>query len=304
MHQFEPYHAGEIEVQEHAGVRRQADQLSDMILPFIPPAAGNFVSAQRLSVIGSVDANGRVWASALIGDPGFLSLPDENTLLIASQPTDDVIWENLRTHQQVGVVILDPASRRRLRVNGNGKVSPRGISVYAEQAFTNCTKYIQRRAPLAAVAAAAKRRTKQSVSLDGEEQKWIHQSDTFFIATTHPEAGTDASHRGGMPGFVTIVDARTLQWPDYTGNNMFQSLGNLTVNPKAGLLFVDFEHGRTLQLTGTAEVIWDKDQYLQFPGAKRLLKFHVDEVISTEGAFAQRWQLLEYSPVNPKLDAE
>ena len=81
---------------------------------------------------------------------------------------------------------------------------------------------------------------------------------------------------------------------------MFQSLGNLSVYSNAGLLFVDFENGGTLQLTGEAEVIWDKQQALRFPGAKRLLRFHLCEVIATEEAFSQRWQLVEYSPANPR----
>jgi uncharacterized protein len=106
-----------------------------------------------------------------------------------------------------------------------------------------------------------------------------------------------------MPGFVLALGARELEWPDYTGNNMFQSLGNLSVYPKAGLLFVDFAGGATLQLTGEAEAVWDKAQALRFPGAKRLLKFRLDEVILTEGAFAQRWQLVSYSPANPQPEA-
>jgi predicted pyridoxine 5'-phosphate oxidase superfamily flavin-nucleotide-binding protein len=140
--------------------------------------------------------------------------------------------------------------------------------------------------------------------LNAEQQTCIRRADTFFIATFHPEAGADASHRGGMPGFVTVLSPNELEWPDYSGNNMFQSLGNLSVYPKAGLLFVDFEGGSTLQLTGEAEVLWDEDLALRFPGAKRLLKFHMDEVIATEGAFPQRWQLVEYSPANPKLEAK
>jgi hypothetical protein len=85
---------------------------------------------------------------------------------------------------------------------------------------------------------------------------------------------------------------------------MFQSLGNLSVYPKAGLLFLEFETGSTLQLTGTAEIIWDKEQTLKVPGARRLVRFQVDEVIETEGAFAERWQLVGYSPVNPKAEAK
>jgi predicted pyridoxine 5'-phosphate oxidase superfamily flavin-nucleotide-binding protein len=305
MSESEYYHAGELEVQERAGVRRQADDIGEMILPFVPPVAGAFVSAQRLAVLGSVGSDGKVWASAVIGEPGFLSIPDEHALQITSPVHgEDPLWENLRGNPLVGVLILDPATRRRIRVNGVAQLSSTGLSVNASQVYSNCTKYIQRRLPAAPEATIASRRSRRSNVLDLDQQKWINRADTFFLATFHPEAGCDASHRGGMPGFVTAPGSNELEWPDYSGNNMFQSLGNLLVYPKAGLLFLDFENGRTLQLTGGAEVIWDKEQALRFPGAKRLLKFHVDEVIATESAFAQRWSLVDYSPVNPRAETK
>jgi hypothetical protein len=304
MDEFELYHAGEIEVQERAGVRRQAEQIADMILPFVPPAASRFVSAQRLAVVGSVGRDGNVWASAIIGDPGFLGIPDEHTLRIAAPMNEeDPLWNNLRSNPQAGVLILDAAARRRMRVNGIAHISSAGLSVNAGQVYTNCTKYIQRRVPAASDTNTGSRQSTRSAGLDQEQRDWIGRADTFFLATFHPEAGTDASHRGGMPGFITAPNSNELEWPDYSGNNMFQSLGNLSICPRTGLLFVDFEAGRTLQLTGEAEVVWIKEQALRFPGAKRLLRFHSNEVIATEGAFSQRWRLVDYSPANPRAEA-
>jgi predicted pyridoxine 5'-phosphate oxidase superfamily flavin-nucleotide-binding protein len=82
----------------------------------------------------------------------------------------------------------------------------------------------------------------------------VRGSNTFLLGTTHPDHGNDASHRGGAPGFVRVEDERTLWWPDYPGNNMFNSLGNLAVDPTAALLFVDFATGATLHLSGRAEL--------------------------------------------------
>ncbi len=302
MDNSEIYHAGELEVQERAGVRTQADQMSDMILPFIPPAAGRFVAAQRLAVVASVAGDGSVWCSAMIGEPGFLSLADEHTLQISLPPNEDPIWENLPANPHAGVIILDPASRKRLRVNGLARITSNGLSIQTEQAYTNCAKYIQKRTPAPFEVRAVERQSMRSTELNSSQQKWIHAADTFFIATFYPKSGADASHRGGMPGFVNVLSTRQLEWPDYSGNNMFQSLGNLAVDSKAGLLFADFENGRTLQLSGEAEILWDKEKALRFPGAKRLLRLHVKEVIATEGAFSQRWQLIEYSPANPRDD--
>src|SRR5260370_2360405 len=88
-------------------------------------------------------------------------------------------------------------------------------------------------------------------------------TDVLFVATGHPQRGADASHRGGNPGFVEVVDANTLRIPDYSGNSLFNTLGNLLVDPRYGMLIPNFQSGRMLQLTGTAKVTWsgnDKEQ--------------------------------------------
>jgi hypothetical protein len=109
----------------------------------------------------------------------------------------------------------------------------------------------------------------------------------------------DASHRGGNPGFVQVVNERRLVWPDYSGNSMFQTLGNLAVDPHAGLLFMDFAGGGTLQLTGRARLGWDTDGAMELPGAERLVQFEIDEVVELPGASPLRWRFIEHSPFNP-----
>ena len=91
--------------------------------------------------------------------------------------------------------------------------------------------------------------------MGARDTELIRSADTFFLGTTHPERGNDASHRGGPAGFVR-ADPQTVDWPDYPGNNMFNSLGNLAVDPTAALLFIDFASGCTLQLSGSAYVGW------------------------------------------------
>ena len=94
-------------------------------------------------------------------------------------------------------------------------------------------------------------------TLAAEDIDLISRADTFFLGTTDPGRGADASHRGGAPGFVRVDDAG-LWWPDHRGNNMFNSLGNLEVNPEAALLFLDLTSGRTLHLSGRGEVEWGR----------------------------------------------
>ncbi len=134
-------------------------------------------------------------------------------------------------------------------------------------------------------------------TLTDAQRRLISSSDTFFIASAHPEGGADASHRGGLPGFVRFLDENTLAFPDYSGNNMFNTLGNIAANPKTGLLFVDFERGDTLQLSGEARVLWDPARATEFAGARRVVEFRVGEVV--ENAVPLRWRFAAYSPFNP-----
>ncbi|MDX2167339.1 MAG: pyridoxamine 5'-phosphate oxidase family protein, partial [Deltaproteobacteria bacterium] len=139
----------------------------------------------------------------------------------------------------------------------------------------------------------------RGAGLDAAQRAWIAAADTCFIATAHPTRGADASHRGGAPGFVQVVDEHTLRWPDYAGNGMFQTLGNLATRPAAGLLFVDFASGAALQLTGSARVSWDAADAAAMAGAERVVEFHVAAVVERRGAVPAGWQFLEASPHNP-----
>lgn len=114
-----------------------------------------------------------------------------------------------------------------------------------------------------------------------------------------PGGGADASHRGGNPGFVRVPDGATLEWPDYSGNSMFNTLGNITINPNAGLLFLDFEQGHTLQRTGQADVVWDPERAATFPGAERVVEFHIEQTVQVTHASPLRFRFLQYSRFNP-----
>jgi hypothetical protein len=142
--------------------------------------------------------------------------------------------------------------------------------------------------------------TRITATLSLAQQERIARADTFFIASQHARTGLDASHRGGQPGFVDVVDAAHLAWPDYVGNMMFQTLGNLTSDPRAGLLFVDFASGDVLQLTGRASVDFDPARARRHTGAERVVDFAIDEVRDTPGVVPLRAGEPEYSPFNPR----
>ncbi len=296
------YHAGELGVQARAGVQEEAQQSERVIKTTMKPVAQEFLGQQPMAFVASVDAEGGVWASVVAGPPGFMVAVDEGTIRIGTALTmSDPLHDNLRVNSDVGLLIIEFAKRRRMRVNGRAELQPDGsFYVHAQQVYANCPKYIQaRRFEVITSAEQNTSDVSRTDRLTAKQEQWITQADTFFIASAHPEGSADASHRGGNPGFVTVVDPNTLIWPDYLGNKMFNTLGNIAANPKAGLLFLDFDTGSTLQLTGEANIIWDAAQIAKYKGAERLLSYRIEQVVEIENRLPLRWEFESYSPFNP-----
>jgi uncharacterized protein len=296
-----PFHAGELAVQERAGTRQNAARIGKGIGNAMPEPFQHFLATQRFAVLGSIDRDGRVWASLLTGRPSFIQALDERTVRIGAVPSaGDPLIANLGFRDDAGMLVIEPATRRRVRLNGHAELLPEGgLLLRVAEVFGNCQKYIQARDWGEGANEATPPHAQQTNSLTASQREWIARADTCFIASAHPDGGVDASHRGGQPGFGAVLDERRLVLPDYAGNTMFQTLGNLAGNPHAGLLFVDFENGSTLQLTGRAEIIWDAERIAAYVGAERLVEFTVDQVIEVAGATPLRGHLREYSSFNP-----
>ncbi len=295
------YHAGELAVQAQAGVLEEAHALGQRMGGVLQPTAQKFLENQQLAIVSTVDADG-IWASLLTGQPGFVEAVDEHTARITVTGTHP-LSQKLESHKLIGLLIIDLATRRRLRINGVvSHLDPQAILIHVDQAYFNCPKYIQARDIQAEMAQDLGSSSIHSFeTLTPSQQEWIEQADTFFMASVHSASGADASHRGGYPGFVQVLDAHTLLFPDYAGNHMFNTLGNLLTNPRAGLLFIDFEKGQTLQLTGTTQILWKDEHLSNFAGAERLIQFRIAHGIETTSATSLRWQFREYSPANPTL---
>jgi len=136
--------------------------------------------------------------------------------------------------------------------------------------------------------------------LDEDLRRLVGDAETFFIATINPHGGAtggaDVSHRGGKPGFVRIDAGRRLSFPDFSGNGHFNTLGNLELDDRAGLLFADFQTGDVLQLSGRAEVIWDGDELAAFEGAERLVHFELDSYVFSASALDLSFADTQASP--------
>lgn len=289
-------------MQSRAGVEAQSRQLGRGISADIPEGASAFLEAQRIAILAGVDAAARVWASIVAGNAGFISAPDHRRLhLAATLPEADPLREALIAGRPLGVLVFDPQRRRRLRINGVlMDADPDSLTIRTEEVFGNCAKYIQARTPDGDVRHGRGTSAVRATTLTPDQQRAIERADTCFIASIHAGAGADASHRGGQPGFVRVLDDRRLRLPDYAGNNMFQTLGNIAADGRVGLLFVDFDTGTTRQLTGRARIRWERDLHAALPGAERAIDVEVDEVVEIPGHGPLGWRFVEYSPFNPR----
>jgi len=271
-----------------------------MLRIVIRPDARPWLAERPFIVVAAEASGGAVWVSILTGPPGFAHSSEDGTQLdVSIRPAPgDPIAETISPGSSVGVLAIDFATRRRYRVNGTVRPDDAGISLDVREAFGNCPKYIHGYTPRpdGPVSPEAPR---TSDRLDEHQRRWIEQAETLFLGTSHPDAGADASHRGGAPGFVRVTGPRQLVWGDYSGNRLFQSLGNTAVHPPAGLLFLDPETGSTLQLTGTLEIDWSPEAAAVIPGAERVLRFSIERIVERRSAIALRWARGEASPFNP-----
>lgn len=294
----------EITLQERTGRRALADVLGPRIVPHMTPEASTLFASLPFVFAGSIDARGRPWASILTGPVGFMEA-EGSVLQIDTTPCPrDPLDSNLVPVGDMALIGIDLVARLRYRVNGVGRKTAEGIAFTITQCYRNCPQYINGRAaefkPERVVSDPAM--PQRATELDARMLDLVRRADTFFIATHATgqqgnedyRLGADISHRGGNPGFVVAAPSH-LSWPDYTGNFMFNTLGNLSRHPFAGLIFVDFTTGSTLQITGKASADWSPDRANAVPGAQRMLDFDVEEAVWTDNAVPIAWGPLTMS---------
>ncbi len=309
------FHAGEKAVQARAGMGERMEQIGRKVIrDFMPEQHREFFESLPMLIAGSLDARQRPWASVLVGHAGFVRSPDPRTLRVRARPLPgDPLEAQIRDGAPLGLLGIELATRRRNRMNGVVfDASPDAFSVRVQQSFGNCPKYIQARAENWVATPesfyAPRPLEHEGRTLSAKATALVRRADTFFIASANPDAatathdasrGVDVSHRGGRPGFVRVTnaaDGTVLTVPDFEGNYLFNTLGNLALDPHAGLLFVDFERGDLLGLTGEVEILWDGPEVDAFAGARRLLRLRIEEGWSVAGALPLRFSRPEPSP--------
>ena len=294
-----PFHRGEQILQERAGVRERMERFGRKVIhDHLPEQHRAFYRQLPFVFVGHADKEGWPWASILFNQPGFIATDDAQKMQISASPvTGDPLVNALHSGTRLGLLGIELSTRRRNRVAAQIiGVSNDDLELQVAQAFGNCPQYIQRRELLAVDPQTMPAPVVERISdLSDKTCRLIECSDTFFVAShKHGDSGqrsdgADVSHRGGKPGFIRI-DGNTLTIPDYRGNNHFNTLGNFHESPKAGLLFVDFEHGHLLTLTGRVEVQWESNEIKHFSGAERLWKFHLDHGFYQKNVLPLRWR--------------
>ncbi len=303
----EVFHKGELAVQKMAGQSDMARRVGRMISSEIMGQAIPFIEQQTTAYVGSIDEHGHLWASLLVGERGFVEVAHERGVIfhepLIHSSASDLLYQNITQHPQVGVLFLEPESRRRYRVNGPLRREGDQWLLNVKEAFGNCPKYIQassialpeERIPLEA-------QIQTGTTLPEALKAWVTQADTFVMATRSAAGKVDTSHRGGRPGFVEILPDGRLRTPDYPGNSLFQTLGNIHENPNTGLLFVNFEKGETLQLSGKGELAFDQNSEADLSKSGetgRFWLFETEQWILTQQHHQVDWTFLSYSPFNP-----
>lgn len=309
-----PFHSGELAAQDKAGTRGIAAELSVGKSNSLNFSANHdaFLAAQSFAVVSSVDVDsGRVWVTPLFAQKGDLTAISEQeiTVSVDCMPCGDVL-RSVKSNTPLSLLGIDLNRRIRHRINGHAVVpndtADSQLHFLVDEYSPNCPKYINRRQIVLdrnipdSVVKNAERQ--ERTTLTESDQAFIQAMDTLWIGSYAPEAGADCNHRGGKPGFIRVTSPSSIEWPEYRGNGMFYTSGNLESYKQAGVTLVDFESGSMIQMTGRAEVDWNYDG--QYEGATRLMKFEIERLIRIDQVTTHRWTRLDYSPYNPDISGK
>jgi len=285
------FHAGERSLQAKLGKVDMLDVVGKRVLrPFMTEQLQDFFADLDMIMISGRDDEGRPWATFLTGPKGFMKTGDDRKLLIDALPDRyDPLFDHLQAGTEVGMIGIQFDTRRRNRINGViTKRHESGLVIDIKQAFGNCPKYIYQQPNYSH---QNDHILHQQPILSADMTTMIANANVFFMAsgiTDNPDertSGMDMSHRGGEPGFIKVIDDKTLIFPDYKGNSFFQTLGNLTIDPRVGLFFIDFDQDIRLHITGTADILFDGYDEKAWPDAERLVKINIQDarLLKSEG---------------------
>lgn len=294
-----PFHRGERQAQQMTGAGDVQQWASGFIRDYLPEQHREFHTSLPFLIVSGEGDDGHIWVTLLEGEEGFIASPDNRSLMLDTNISkDDPLASALETGGDIGAIGIELASRRRNRFSGFFRKSEGGYAIDVHQTFGNCPQYIHERVWTRAAPEALEPAI-SGTELSSAQMAMIKKADTLFIGSGFVEQqsqlndkknsrGFDASHRGGAPGFVNVLDSRRITIPDYAGNNFFNTIGNLLVDQRIGLMFIDFETGNILHITGRAEIDW-QPRPNDDPEVLRLINIEIQAVIERPSAIRLRW---------------
>lgn len=252
------YHDGEKYIQEQMGVTAKANSLSSMIHNDIPIAAAQFLATLDFCVITFSINNKELHNSIVFGFESFIKILNTKEMLIDLEnksfiPKD--IYENEKI--SIGFIGLDFENRMRIRINGTGKIEDNKLHLYINEVYSNCPKYINDRETIGKLDFLNDSNLTKYTTLENDCKKILSHADTFFLSSIHENNGADISHKGGEKGFLRVISPKILEFEDFQGNNMYNTLGNIHINPNVSIILIDFTSNDILHITGIATIKQD-----------------------------------------------
>lgn len=324
-----PFHEGEQQMHKLLNVPDYGNPTTMMLTP----QAAFLLQRAPLLAIGTLDSDNRPWTSLWGGYTGFsesLGGGIIGTRTIVDGVHDPVVQalvgnakdgEMVQGEQKmVAGLTIDLMTRKRVKIFGRMIAGTMGevdvdyedgakptdgapekaaqiqLITKIEQSLGNCPKYLNQYdiKPALVVSKLAY----QGPELSSDAKQLINKSDMFYLSSS-VEDDMDTNHRGGPPGFVRILSDTEIVYPEYSGNRLYQSLGNLLVNPKIGITFPDYETGDVLYITGTVDVLVQKEAAALLPGSNIAVKIKLVEARLVQGGLPFRGERKIPSPYNP-----
>ncbi|KAH8904284.1 hypothetical protein BR93DRAFT_946640 [Coniochaeta sp. PMI_546] len=294
----------------------------------MPPQYGYRIAASPLVAFGALDEEGRPWTTILGGERGF-SQPIQKGFLgaksLVDRAHDPVVQallgsalpdgELLQVEKPVSALSVDLENRDRVKIAGrmiagvlsrqegtDTAVSEMEMAVLVKETLGNCPKYMNKKIIRAHV--PSPKLVSDTLPLPKEALDLIEKADMFFLTSANGEA-MDTNHRGGPQGFVRVArnapDEVVVVYPEYSGNRLYESLGNLYLNPKIGIAIPDFDTSDVLYLTGTAKILAGADAAALIPHQKLAIKITLTAARFVKDSLPFRGVLGERSPYNPPV---
>ncbi|TKA72509.1 hypothetical protein B0A55_07027 [Friedmanniomyces simplex] len=333
FYQDMPWHDGEIKMQQLMRV----PSMDNPTVPALSPQLAHHLQVAPLIAIGTLDQQGRPWTTLWGGEKGLARSLGGGIAgfrtpvtgrhdpvveeLVGKEATGEVVKEagrgrmiagltiDLETRKRVklyGRMIAGALSRREDEVTGHEKVVAEiQLVLKIEQSIGNCPKYLNRKHIVPTF--ARPELISDTPQLSQRARDLISKADLFFLSSSRPDQDMDTNHRGGPPGFMRVVsngsdsEPASMAWPEYSGNRMYQTLGNRTINPRCGICVPDFETGDMLYITGTTQIYTGKDANAFLPRSNLCIHLTITAARFVANALPFRGTEGQSSPYNPTV---